>query len=248
MKKNSIVLGAVLSVLVACSPQLSLHHTAPQKNQQVGQDIPLKKEYVEAIAPYKKQLDETMNQKLSYTLVELNRRGDNPLLGQVLADFLLQGANEWANENDLESVDAAILNIGGIRNDLSKGHILVRNIFEVMPFENELVIIAMKGQDLKAIFDYYEKTQKNNPVAGLYIETQEGKLVNGLINGEKPQADKTYYIATSDYLAQGGDKMDFFAKGVMRKTTVTLRDLFLQKFKDHPEIKVIPEVRLKFNK
>lgn len=200
------------------------------------------------ITPYKAKLDATMNQKISHTSVDLNRKGDNSNLGILLSDYLLHGANECASKNKMPKVDAAILNIGGIRNNISKGDILVRHIFEVMPFENEMVIVKIKGKDIHGVFDYYEKTQKNNPVAQFYIEVKNGKLEKGLIGGEEPQTTKDYYIATSDYLAQGGDYMAFFSKGEMIKTGITLRDLFLEYFKKNPDVKVNEEVRLKFEK
>lgn len=246
MKVKYYLLGSVFSLLVACSPSLSLTNVQPQKNIVVGKEYEEDENMLHIIAPYKNKLDAQMNQKVSYTSIELNRVGDNSNLGVVLSDYLFEGANDWAKKNGIERVDASILNIGGIRNNIGVGDILLRHIFEVMPFENEMVIIKMKGGDIQGIFDYYEKNQKNNPVSHLYIEVEKGKLKNALINGESPQLEKEYYIATSDYLAQGGDSMYFFAKGEMIKTGITLRDLFIEYFKKNLEVKVSSDVRLKF--
>ena len=233
---------------MACHPNMNLVDVKTQENIVIGQEIEDKKEFVKLIAPYKEKLDDRMNQKISHTMIELNRMGDNSNLGALLSDYLLEGANDWAVKNKMPKVDAAILNIGGIRNNISEGDILVRNIFEVMPFENEMVIVKMKGEDIQGIFDYYEKHQKNNPVAQLNIIVKDGKLVEGLINGERPQIGKTYYIATSDYLAMGGDSMYFFEKGETIKTDVILRNLFLEYFRKNPEVKVKNDIRLKFEK
>ncbi|MBS1572983.1 MAG: bifunctional NAD pyrophosphatase/5'-nucleotidase, partial [Bacteroidetes bacterium] len=59
---------------------------------------------------------------------------------------------------------------------------------------------------------------------------------------------KNYYIATSDYLALGGDNMFFFTKGEMFPTGIKLRDLYLEKFKANPEIIAPKDIRLIFNK
>ena len=239
--------GIVLAVFSACNPVMKLSQAEPQKNQLINGEITQKKELVSVIMPYKKELENKMNQKISHTEVELNRKGDNSLLGQLLADFVLEGANDWGAKNSIPNVDAAILNVGGIRNDISKGDILLRNIFEVMPFENQLVIVKMKGEDIQGVFDYYEKQKRNNPVAGFTIVVENGKLKQGLINGEKPKAGQYYYIATSDYLAYGGDYMKFFLKGEqLIPTEMTLRDLFIEKFKQNPEIKIKQEQRLQF--
>ena len=248
MRIKYYLLGGIFSVLMACHSSMNLVDVKTQENIVIGEAIEDKKEFVKLIAPYKEKLDDRMNQKISHTMVELNRMGDNSNLGALLSDYLLEGANDWAVKNKMPKVDAAILNIGGIRNNISEGDILVRNIFEVMPFENEMVIVKMKGEDIQGIFDYYEKHQKNNPVAQLNIIVKDGKLVEGLINGERPQIGKTYYIATSDYLAMGGDSMYFFEKGETIKTDVILRNLFLEYFRKNPEVKVKNDVRLKFEK
>ena len=248
MRIKYYLLGGIFSVLMACHPNMNLVDVKTQENIVIGQEIEDKKEFVKLIAPYKEKLDDRMNQKISHTMIELNRMGDNSNLGALLSDYLLEGANDWAVKNKMPKVDAAILNIGGIRNNISEGDILVRNIFEVMPFENEMVIVKMKGEDIQGIFDYYEKHQKNNPVAQLNIIVKDGKLEEGLINGERPQIGKTYYIATSDYLAMGGDSMYFFEKGETIKTDVILRNLFLEYFRKNPEVKVKNDVRLKFEK
>ena len=248
MRIKYYLLGGIFSVLMACHSSMNLVDVKTQENIVIGEAIEDKKEFVKLIAPYKEKLDDRMNQKISHTMVELNRMGDNSNLGALLSDYLLEGANDWAVKNKMPEVDAAILNIGGIRNNISEGDILVRNIFEVMPFENEMVIVKMKGEDIQGIFDYYEKHQKNNPVAQLNIIVKDGKLIEGLINGERPQIGKTYYIATSDYLAMGGDSMYFFEKGETIKTDVILRNLFLEYFRKNPEVKVKNDIRLKFEK
>ena len=248
MRIKYYLLGGIFSVLMACHPNMNLVDVKTQENIVIGQEIEDKKEFVKLIAPYKEKLDDRMNQKISHTMIELNRMGDNSNLGALLSDYLLEGANDWAVKNKMPKVDAAILNIGGIRNNISEGDIFVRNIFEVMPFENEMVIVKMKGEDIQGIFDYYEKHQKNNPVAQLNIIVKDGKLVEGLINGERPQIGKTYYIATSDYLAMGGDSMYFFEKGETIKTDVILRNLFLEYFRKNPEVKVKNDIHLKFEK
>ena len=70
--------------------------------------------------------------------------------------------------------------------------------------------------------------------------------VKELVNGKMVEPNKDYYIATSDYLALGGDNMTFFAKGKMIPTGIKLRDLFLEKFKANPEIVPPTDIRLNF--
>ena len=80
----------------------------------------------------------------------------------------------------------------------------------------------------------------------IVIETDRDKIINQLIDGMPVDPTKTYYIATSDYLALGGDNMDYFKKGELIPTGIKLRDLFLEKFIANPEIKVPTDMRLNF--
>lgn len=189
-----------------------------------------------------------MNAKISHTNFDLNKQGDNSNLGNLLADYTYEGAVDWASKNKIPKIDAAVINIGGIRSTIGKGDILLKHIYEVMPFENELVIVKMKGADMQKLFNYYLETQKNNPVSKLKIETSEGKIVQALIDNSSIENSKNYYIATSDYLALGGDNMKFFASGEMISTGIKLRDLYVEKFRKNPEIIPPNDVRLIFNR
>ncbi|MDO4763762.1 MAG: 5'-nucleotidase [Flavobacteriaceae bacterium] len=247
MKVKYYLSVGALSILMACGSALQLTGVEAKKNISVAQEIIENDEFVKVIMPYKSKLEKEMNQKISYTAVELNKSGQNSNLGAVLSDFLYDGAVEWAKGKGF-TIDAVVLNAGGIRSNIPAGDILVKHIFEVMPFENEMVIVKMKGEDMQGLFQYYVKTQRNNPVSHLYIEVENNKLVKGLVNGEEPRKGKDYYIATSDYLALGGDYMTFFAKGELIRTNVKLRDLFMEYFKKTPEVKANTDIRLKFRK
>lgn len=245
--KNRIWLLAIAALsLSACKSTLQVAQVQPHKNASITNEIKDNADYVNFIKPYKDGLEKEMNTKVSHTSVDLNKKGNNSNLGNLLADFTFEGAKDWASKNNIPGVDAAVINIGGIRAVVGAGDILVKNVFEVMPFENEIVLVKMKGSDLDGLFDYYAQNEKNNPVSHLYIETQGKSLKNALINGEKVDVNKTYYIATSDYLALGGDNMKFFSRGEVINTGLRMRDVFMEYFKKNPEIKASTETRLNF--
>jgi len=246
MKNKIGLLAIVLVVLLSCKTQLQVAQVQPQKNTSITSEIKENQDFVNVITPYKQGLEKEMNTKISHTNVDLNKKGDNSNLGNLLADFTYEGAQVWAKNNNIPNVDAAVINIGGIRSTIGVGDILNKHVFEVMPFENELVLVKMKGADLQGLFQYYLETQKNNPVSHFYIETEAGKINQSLVNGENINPEKIYYIATSDYLALGGDNMKFFSKGEIITTGIKLRDLFIEYFKKNPEVKSNTEIRLNF--
>ncbi|MGV4415312.1 5'-nucleotidase C-terminal domain-containing protein [Chryseobacterium sp. T1] len=248
MKFRSIVLAVALISLGACKSHLNIANIHTEKNividNQVSEDAKIKA----FIEPYKNEMDAKMNTKISHTSVDLTKDGDNSNLGNLLADFTYEGALDWAKKNNIPHLDGGVINIGGIRSVIGAGDITTKQVFEVMPFENEVVIIKLKGKDLQGLFDYYAENQKNNPVSHLLVETDKNKITKQLVNGKAIDFDKDYYIVTSDYLAFGGDRMYFFTKGELIPTGIKLRELFLEKFRAMPEVVVPSDVRLIFKK
>ena len=247
MKNKYLISGLALFAILSCKTPLNIAKVQTEKNISISQDLPEDQNFNTVIAPYKQELEGKMNTKISHTSVDLTKSGDDSNLGNLLADYTFEGADDWAKKNGIPGgVDGAVINIGGIRTTIAAGDILTRQIYEVMPFENEVMIMKMKGSDMQGLFDYYLKTQKNNPVSHIVIETDHDKITTKLINGKPLDPTKTYYIATSDYLAFGGDNMDYFKKGEMIATGIKLRDFFLEKFIANPEVKVPTDRRLNF--
>ncbi|MBO6185197.1 MAG: 5'-nucleotidase C-terminal domain-containing protein [Chryseobacterium sp.] len=247
MQNKFLLLGIALFSLTACkTTSLQVANVQTQKNISINKELKDDEGFAKFIEPYTLKLNKEMNQKISYTHVDLTKEGNNSNLGNLLADYTFDGADVWTKANLNKNVDAALINIGGIRTTIGKGDILLKNVFEVMPFENEVIIVKMKGSDLQGLFDYYAKTQVNNPVSHLYIETNNGQLTKTLINGKVVNPNQDYYIATSDYLALGGDNMKFFSKGESIPTGIKLRDLFIDYFKKNAEINPKEDIRLNF--
>lgn len=248
MKKKIFGFGILALLFVGCKTPLNVADIHTEKNIFITSQLADDKEMDAVIQPYKNELEGKMNTKISHTNIELNKSGDNSNLGNLLADYTFEGADEWAKQHNSPPVDAAVINIGGVRTIIPKGDILTKQIYEVMPFENEVVIVKMQGKDMDSLFDYYLKTQVNNPVSHLVIETENNTLSKKLINGKPIDYGKTYYIATSDYLASGGDSMFFFGKGEVIPTGIKMRDLFIEKFRQNPEVSAPNDVRLIFKK
>jgi 2',3'-cyclic-nucleotide 2'-phosphodiesterase (5'-nucleotidase family) len=246
MKNRISGLGLIAVLMMGCKAPLNLASVHTEKNIYITDSLTDDEAMDAFIQPYKHELEGKMNTQISHTDTELNKSGDNSNLGSLLADYTFEGADEWAKKNNLPPVDAAVINIGGIRTIIPKGDILTKQIYEVMPFENEIVIVKLHGKDVEGLFDYYLATQKNNPVSHLIIETDNQSISKKLINGKPLDYNKDYYIATSDYLAMGGDNMAFFGKGKLIATGIKMRDLFIEKFKQNPNISAPDDIRLIF--
>ena len=106
-------------------------------------------------------------------------------------------------------VETALINGGGIRTELAAGPVTLRSLFNVMPFDNYMVKLTMKGADLRALFDYGVGMGKIVQVSGVDIEYYRPKpagerLAKVSIGGAPLDDARTYSIATMDFLLNGG--------------------------------------------
>jgi 2',3'-cyclic-nucleotide 2'-phosphodiesterase (5'-nucleotidase family) len=82
-----------------------------------------------------------------------------------------------------------------------------------MPFENSLIVVALKGEEIIAMAKHIIKEKKPHPLNGLKIFLDKDNTITKVLFNDKAIENNTiYYVATSDYLANGGDNMTFFLK------------------------------------
>lgn len=180
------------------------------------------------ILPYQKSLTADMSKVLAYSEQSLEKGQPEGLLGNFVADACLQIANQVYNPGDGQKIDFLFLNNGGLRNSLPKGDITKGNVFELMPFENELVILKVNGSIVKKIVNFIA-SKDGAPVSGIRFTIKDKEALNMLINNREFDSTKTYKAATSDYLANGGDQL-FFLANVKEKESINLkvRDAIIQ--------------------
>ena len=78
----------------------------------------------------------------------------NTAIGNMMADVTLKLSNPIYNTRTGNNIDFVLLNHGGIRSIISKGDITLRSAYNIMPFENSIVVCQLKGSDLKELIDY----------------------------------------------------------------------------------------------
>ena len=185
------------------------------EGKQIGiKDIlAINQEFENEIAPYRARLKEDMNTIISYAPKTYSKTdGDlNTAIGNLMADIVFKQGNSIFNKRTNKNIDAVILNHGGIRSIISEGNITTETAFQVMPFENSIVVVALKGQQIDSMMQYLSKAKKAHPVQGITLTLDKDYSISeALIQGKPIIKDKTYYLATNDYLYDGGDSMLFF--------------------------------------
>ena len=228
-------------VLVACKTESNWQKYGYniEINQQVLSDSSIVKYY----QPFKKNLEESlMNTPISYS-PETYKKNDgelNSTLSNMFADATYEMSNPVFNKMSGKNIDIVLLNNGGIRSIISKGNISEKTAFELMPFENSIVVLELNGLSIIKMIDYLRKVKLQHPISGLQITLNNDYSVNEVkINGVSIENEKKYYVATTDYLLEGGDKMYFLAETT--KTTdinYKMRDILIDYFKKYDTLKL----------
>ncbi len=200
------------------------------------------------IKPYRDHINKDLDSVLAYCPETLDKSSGKwqTTIGNLMADVTLQRGNTVFMAREKKNIDLCILNHGGIRAILPKGNVTTRTAFEIMPFENSLVVIALKGEQIFELVDYFIATKKPHPLSGItFTISKDNVAKNTLVQGKPVEKATIYYVGTNDYLSNGGDNMDFFKKGTQKyDLDYKLRNILIDYFKEMDTIPVIKDVRI----
>lgn len=149
-------------------------------------------------------------------------------LGNLCADLTFSYADSLLKKRIGLPLDAAVINLGGLRTALPSGSITVGNLYEVMPFENTEVLLKISGGAMDSLLRHIVK-RGGEPVSGLKIEVNEKQEFIAWIGNSRFDSRRDYWIATSDYLMNGGDGYNMFRGALeMIATEKTMRGIFTE--------------------
>jgi len=179
------------------------------------------------IKPFHEQVERQMQVVIGTAPVALGKNpGENPIVNFV-ADLQRTAASQYFKG---QPIDLGVMTNGGMRNALPAGPVTVGNVFELMPFENELLVVDAPGPVVAQLFDYAAPVRM--AVSGAtYTVGPDGHAQNVRIGGKPFDPSRTYSIAMSDYLAGGGDHMDFLKGAPIRHTGLLLRTAIIDHIK-----------------
>ena len=221
-KKSALPLLALVLLATACqrAPYVATAHFAPATSRPVARTQADDPTAAALIAPYRAQVVAQMGEVIGNAPAALTKNPGESLLGNFVGD--LQRAR--ATKELGQTVPLGVITNGGLRAGLPAGALTLGNVFELMPFENELVVLDAPGGVVSQLFEYAAHIKM--PIAGAtYAVTFDGLPTDIRIAGQPFDAsqDRLWPIAISDYLAGGGDNMAFFKTLVPRHTNVLLR-------------------------
>jgi len=217
MKLKNYTLYIVAIFIIACSPSYNLqsHH-----DEVIEVQAPVDSTVLAIITPYQNGIESQMNEVLCVSEMEMNKGKPESLLGNFVTDLCLNYAD----------AHVCVMNTGGLRSSLPKGNITRGDIYTLMPFENELVVLELDIESFKGLVDYITK-RGGEPFSGMTLKAsskgydiEEVSRMEDYFDFNKGNKIR---VLTSDYLANGGDKMWFFKDKEQIKVGIKLRDAII---------------------
>ena len=151
-----------------------------------------------------------------------------------LADLMADSFRSYSN------ADIAIINGGGVRTSLEAGDITLKDAFDLLPFLNDVVVMTVSGSSIYEAMEF--SLGKPAPFGGFiqvsgitvtYDPSKEAgsKVVSIMIKGSELDRNGTYTLATTNFVAQGGDGNIYFVDCPMQMVCADT-EAFIQYIKD----------------
>ena len=192
------------------------------------------REAMAVMAKYKPAVDSVMAPVLGESLVGMTAGRPESLLSNWAADVMV----EYSDFLDGKRADLGLVNVGGLRNNMPQGTVRRGNIILISPFDNRLAIVQLKGSDLMALMQDIAAVHGEGVSHEVRMTiTSDGKLLDATISGQPIDPERTYRIATLDYLAEGNDKLYSLKKAIrVDASDLFTRDCMMKYVREHSPI------------
>ena len=168
------------------------------------------------VARAEEQVEPIINRVVGVAADDITRQttpaGESEL-GNLIAD-----AQRWAM-----GTDVAFMNPGGIRADLAAGEVTWGELYEIQPFNNDLVKMTLTGAQIERLL---EQQWLNQPrprilqVSGLTYRWDPSRPpgdrvdpADVFINGQPLDLEARYTVTANSFIAAGGDNFTVFTEG-----------------------------------
>ncbi|MBD3235248.1 MAG: hypothetical protein GF330_00905 [Candidatus Eisenbacteria bacterium] len=184
------------------------------------------------IAPYRSEFATRMSEVLASSPRPMRTDRPEGVLGALVADIMLERARREADV----TVHAAVTNNGGLRTSWEAGPITLGLVYELMPFDNEIVLLRFTGRQILGLAGDLAAAG-GEPVSGITFGLFDGVAREVEIAGAAPDPAADYWVATNDYLAGGGGHLEMlWAPQELRRTGVLLRDAIADALRARDEV------------
>ena len=218
--------------VAACSPKRAYLVKGSGENKNITEEYGAVDENVlRTIQPYKDQLDKTMNEVIGELTATMEKSRPNSTLSNFMCDAMVEvGKIRFPDKN----IQFGVMNYGGIRLlSMPKGPVTVSKIYELMPFDNTLVIMDVDKETVRQLCDRIVSLGGWPVSKGLKIEARgnvfEKAYINGVLLDEMPER---FFIALPNYVAEGGDNTNMLKSRPREDSGIYIRDILQEYVKN----------------
>lgn len=202
--------------------------------------------------PAVKAIYDKYNKELQPILGELVATTDKDLTHDRFEGLSVLGQFTTKLMAEATGAQIGITNGGGLRKPLPKGDITVGDMYELMPFDNTLVTMNLKGSDLKRVLENGIMNESIGWVQfyGLKVyydkDAKQGDRITSmrLLDGTKIDMDQYYSIVTNDFMYDKGDNYDFTGAIDVVDTGEPIREAMIKIMKEMKNISFTAEETL----
>jgi 2',3'-cyclic-nucleotide 2'-phosphodiesterase (5'-nucleotidase family) len=196
-----------------------------------------------------KPFSDTVSLKMNDVVGEMARSLTKKPVDGNLGHFMADGYLAMAREKFNPGADVAFMNLGGIRLPaIQAGQLRRGTLYELMPFDNMMEIVEVKGSLLQEYLDHIAARDGGGGVAGLVFTIRGNKAVEVRIGGKPIDLSATYVVVNSDYVVNGGGGFNGFRDLPRKRTGYFLRDALLdyceEKARQGKKVDVLDEKRV----
>lgn len=178
------------------------------------------------ISVYHDSLSKSMLQNLAFSKTAMTKDIPEGNLGNYCADACFRVATKLCREKQLPKADFLFLNNGGLRSSLPAGYITIGHVYELMPFENELVMVKLNRKETDSLLTIIA-SKGGAPISGIRLNIPAGAPVGFSLTNSSASDKEEYYVITSDYLASGNDGFKFLQAKTPYRLNIKVRDALI---------------------
>lgn len=214
----------------------------------ISPDIAPDRHVAKIVSAYNRRLDIQFKTVIGHAEVLLDGerervRYEETALGNFIADIMVAHT----------AAQAAMINSGAIRASIHAGPVTVEDVFKVMPYANEIMLVNLSGAELAQVLARSVKSDRDEEdggflqVANLFFEIKNRRVQNIRIGKDKAplEQNRTYAVAIPDFLASGGDGYGVFKSKPVVRTGLPLKELIVDTIKQRRKIFAVTEGRIK---
>lgn len=167
---------------------------------------------VKFLEPYRNAVDSVNNVVVAYCAEDMKKMHTGGLVN-LTADIAFSHGKELIDSLrmrgiEIPDLDLAIMNVGGVRQDWTKGRLTEGQVLSTYPFSNLFVLIKVKGKDIIEAMRVSAAKGGEAISQNMRVVTDlQGNLKRVIIDGKEMDPEKEYLVATIDYVADGNDDL-----------------------------------------